>query len=562
MPPRKRKQAPAEEKQAEMVDSHHPSSPSPLDALSSREEGRPKRQRKSTSQRGAAAAAAAAPASPILPPLDVSESLEDKSMMSDDTGVNLLQVLNSVIKIFCTYAEPNFSQPWVKKRQENSTSSGFIISGRRILCNAHGIAFAAGVTVRKHGDSKRYFAKVAHVGHECDLAMLIVDNEDFWKNVTCLELGDVPRLHDEVTVVGYPTGGDNISVTKGVVSRVGVGRYSHTGEIQDLLTVQIDAAINAGNSGGPSMKGNKVVGVAFETLDDAENIGYLIPVPVIKHFLMDIERFGSYKGFCTLGLSWQAMDNPTMRDAFGMPNDENDLGVLVNKLEPLSDTAKVLKPDDVLLAFDGNPIASDGTIVFRDGERVLFTYLVSSKYVGETATLSILRERKELKVQVTLDRPHYLVRPHMFDVAPSYFIYGGLVFTVVSQPFLASEYGCKWDKKAPIRLCEKALHGTKTTADQEVVVLNHVLMSDLNLGYDKFVNLEVTAVNGTPINNLRQLVTVLTQATTQFVRINLDKDSVLILERERAIQSQDVLLKQNNIPRSRSEDLEGVGLPL
>ena len=66
-------------------------------------------------------------------------------------------------------------------------------------------------------------------------------------------------------------GGDNISVTKGVVSRVEPTQYAHGGT--QLMTIQIDAAINGGNSGGPAIMGNKVAGVAFQNLSGAENIG-------------------------------------------------------------------------------------------------------------------------------------------------------------------------------------------------------------------------------------------------------------------------------------------------
>lgn len=68
-------------------------------------------------------------------------------------------------------------------------------------------------------------------------------------------------------------GGDNISVTKGVVSRVEPTQYVH-GATQ-LMAIQIDAAINPGNSGGPAIMGSKVAGVAFQNLTGAENIGYV-----------------------------------------------------------------------------------------------------------------------------------------------------------------------------------------------------------------------------------------------------------------------------------------------
>jgi S1-C subfamily serine protease len=66
-----------------------------------------------------------------------------------------------------------------------------------------------------------------------------------------------------------------------------------------LAFEQIDAAINSGNSGGPAFNDQgKCVGIAFQSLkhEDAENIGYVIPTPVIKHFIQDYEKSGEYTG--------------------------------------------------------------------------------------------------------------------------------------------------------------------------------------------------------------------------------------------------------------------------
>lgn len=148
---------------------------------------------------------------------------------------------------------------------------GFVIPGKKILTNAHVVADNTFVLVRKHGSSTKYRAQVEAVGHECDLAILVVESDEFWDGMTFLELGDIPFLQQAVAVVGYPQGGDNISVTKGVVSRVEPTQYVH-GATQ-LMAIQIDAAINPGNSGGPAIMGNKVAGVAFQNLSGAENIG-------------------------------------------------------------------------------------------------------------------------------------------------------------------------------------------------------------------------------------------------------------------------------------------------
>jgi len=97
----------------------------------------------------------------------------------------------------------------------------------------------------------------------------------------------MPAILDDVLVFGFPEGGESISVTKGIISRIEVTRYTHS--LLDMLALQIDAAINSGNSGGPIIKNGKIVGVAMQSMKDAENIGYVIPTPIIDHFLKDLD---------------------------------------------------------------------------------------------------------------------------------------------------------------------------------------------------------------------------------------------------------------------------------
>jgi hypothetical protein len=55
---------------------------------------------------------------------------------------------------------------------------------------------------------------------QCDIAMLTVDDDEFWADMVPLEINGLPAMQESVMVVGFPTGGDNVCVTKGVVSRI------------------------------------------------------------------------------------------------------------------------------------------------------------------------------------------------------------------------------------------------------------------------------------------------------------------------------------------------------
>lgn len=76
--------------------------------------------------------------------------------------------------------------------------------------------------MKRRDDDRKYLAKVLAVGTDCDIALLTVEERSFWEGVGTVPLGPLPILQDFVTVVGYPVGGDSISVTSGVVSRIEV----------------------------------------------------------------------------------------------------------------------------------------------------------------------------------------------------------------------------------------------------------------------------------------------------------------------------------------------------
>ena len=99
-------------------------------------------------------------------------------------------------------------------------------------------------------------------------------------------------------------------VTSGVVSRIEVGEYTYSGS--SFLLLQVDSPINPGNSGGPAVIDGKLAGISMQTLKDAQNINYLVPTPVIRHFLDDVKD-GRFDGFPELGIQVQLLENEAIR---------------------------------------------------------------------------------------------------------------------------------------------------------------------------------------------------------------------------------------------------------
>ncbi|WOH05265.1 hypothetical protein DCAR_0624679 [Daucus carota subsp. sativus] len=463
--------------------------------------------------------------------------------------------MEAVVKVFCVHTDPNFSLPWQRKRQYSSSSSGFVIAGRRVLTNAHSVEHFTQVKVKKRGSDTKYVATVLAVGTECDIALLTVADDEFWEGVSPVEFGDLPTLQDAVTVVGYPIGGDTISVTSGVVSRIEILSYVHGST--ELVGLQIDAAINSGNSGGPAFSDRGAcVGIAFQSLkhDDAENIGYVIPTPVIKHFIQDYEKNGGYTGFPILGIEWQKMENPDLRMSVGMK--PNQKGVRIKRIDPSAPESQVLKPSDIILSFDGVDIANDGTVPFRHGERIGFSYLVSQKYTGDNATIKVLRNSEIFEFDIKLGSNRKLIPVHIKGRPPSYYIIAGFVFTTVSVPYLRSEYGNSYDLEAPVKLLDKLLHEMPQSPDEQIVVVSQVLVADINIGYEDIVNTQVLAFNDNPVKNLKSLASMVENCTAEFLKFDLEYQQIVVLQTKKAKAATVDILKTHCIPSAMSDDLK------
>ena len=136
-------------------------------------------------------------------------------------------VRNSVVRVTVVSQVPDYSLPWNPGKLSASRGAGFVISDNRILTNAHIVSDARFIVVQKENDSRNYEARVKFIAHDCDLAMLEVLDKSFFEGVKPLSLGGVPLLDSTVLVIGYPIGGDRLSVTRGVVSRIDFRIYSH-----------------------------------------------------------------------------------------------------------------------------------------------------------------------------------------------------------------------------------------------------------------------------------------------------------------------------------------------
>ncbi|WP_193162982.1 S1C family serine protease [Microbulbifer hainanensis] len=463
------------------------------------------------------------------------------------------QLKRSIIKIYTTAAAPDYFNPWALLNPQQLSGSGAVISGERILTNAHVVANGSYIQVQRHGDAQKFRARVQFVSHEADLALLTVEDESFFEGTRPLALGKLPELQEEVTVYGYPMGGKSLSITRGVLSRVEHQYYAHADSY--LMAGQIDAAINPGNSGGPVISNGRIVGVAMQTnhSQGAENLGYFVPPSVIEHVLEDAVD-GVQQGFPELGAVTQSMESPAMKAEAGLSDDEE--GALVVKVFADTPAAEVLKPGDVLLAVDGYPIASDRTVEWRENQRTNYHYAVDLHHVGDTLPVRFSRHGEIHKAQITLAAPppsRSLVLSEQYDQRPRYYIYGGVVFVPLNMN-LIKRWGNNWHSKAPIDYLY-ARNQWSDTKHRELVVALKVLPAAVNLGYHDWKNWIIDSVNGQPVPDFDTFARLMESNQQPFVDLRDEAGYRMVLDAAAAREQQPMILQTYHIPQRHSQGL-------
>jgi S1-C subfamily serine protease len=457
-----------------------------------------------------------------------------------------VEIRKSLVRITATSQEPDYKVPWNPGSMSVGVGAGFVIEGDRIMTNAHVVSNARFIVVEKEDDPQHYPATVQFIGHDCDLAVLHVLDKGFFQNTRPLIPGGIPAIESPVSVYGYPIGGERLSVTRGIISRIDFQAYTHSG-IDSHLAVQIDAAINPGNSGGPVMQDGKVVGVAFQGYsgDVAQNVGYMIPTPVIRRFLKDISD-GHYDGYVDLSLTYFKLLNPAQRHALGLP--DNEQGVMVSSVLSAGSSFGILQQGDVLLTIDTLPIASDG-FVQLDGERVEMPEIVERKFKGDKVKFEIWRNKAKQTVEVPLTGNWpYLIQANHYDSPPRFVLFGGLVFQPLSKNFMDAY------QVEDMRL--RYYYNYFVTDEiykthPEVIVLSNILPDPVNAYLSDLRFQIVDDINDKKIRTLEDMAEAFAQKSDYYVIHFVGSVRSAVLERSAVEHARERIIGNYNVPREQ-----------
>jgi S1-C subfamily serine protease len=465
-------------------------------------------------------------------------------------------VAASVVKIFATQRPPDFLQPWKKGNAQESSGSGAVIDGKRILTNAHVVLYASQLFVQGDQSTERVPAKVLAIAPGVDLAVIEVEKPSFFDGRPPLPVADdLPAIKQSVSVYGYPIGGEQISVTQGIVSRIECTAIYY--EV-NVLRIQVDAAINPGNSGGPAVADGKLVGLVHSKLSRGENIGYLIAADEIQMFLKGIKD-GAYPGKPQTWDVVQAAENEALRAKLGLGK---ETGMVV--CSPFSTASDYpLKQWDLITHIADVPVDNQGNVRIKEDVQVSANYLISKMAKDGFIKTTVVRDQKPLELQVPVRPDANLVMPFLMDKYPRYCVFGPMVFSAASQELavgLAARGAALVRAKNPIitRLADHcAFEG------EEIVTLGYGLLPHrTSKGYAVPPFSVVSRVNGVTVRNLAHLVEILRDAKDEFLTIEVAGDSVLLVfRREEVFKATEDVLSDEGIRKQYSDDLEKVWHP-
>lgn len=453
-------------------------------------------------------------------------------------------VENSVVKVFTTARLPDLVRPWSKSAPRESTGSGVVIEGRRILTNAHVVLYASQVQIQGNQSGEKIGARVEFIAPGMDLAVLKLEDESFFDSRPPLKRAShLPLVKDAVMAYGYPTGGSGLSITKGIVSRIEFTGYNAA---VAGLRIQIDAAVNPGNSGGPALAGDEMVGLTFARLGSGDNIGYIIPNEEVELFLADIAD-GRYDGKPALFQSMQPLQNPALRAFAKVPKGQT--GVLVS--DPLPEPGNPFKRWDVLTHVGDVPVDDEGMVRIGEQLRVRAPYLLQKLAKNGAVPMRVLRAGQSVTLQVPVrNEPNLLVPISLKGEFPPYFIYGPLVFsTPTVEQISGLGAGALGAARAGNPLVTKLNERPAFPGHQLVFVSSPLMSHKISRGYTNPMLRVVEKVNETPVKNLVHLVELLRDAKGEFVVFGFagEGPDTLVLARAEVAEATQSILEDNGI---------------
>jgi S1-C subfamily serine protease len=471
-------------------------------------------------------------------------------------GVVLGSTEQRVVKIFTTQQPYSATKPWLRASPKEVSGTGFVYKSGYVLTSAHVVRNARRLYLQPYQSSLKIESVVVFYASGVDLAVIrpkdgaLADFEEVDID------SSIPKVTETVNIFGYPKGGNELSITEGVISRIEFVAYN---EGSYGLRLQVDAAVNSGNSGGPAFVGDRFIGIVNSKVKEADNIGYVIPAEEIAMFLTDVED-GIYDGKLSLPYSFSNTQNANLRSLYELKS--NMGGQLVTAVTDFNVGDAGLMKFDILLKIGDHSIDRLGKVKIDGDLQLNLRYLIPKLSKNGYLPVTLLREKQMVEKNIRLSSDQNLLLPYLGQNPPAYFIYGPLTFSRASQDFVNT---MPTELKEKLRsVGSEVLYRSgeyRLRQGEELVICpTGMFVHTMTKGMTNPTYSVLKRLNGTEILNLKQLVELLNQlkgddyATFEFSYLKHSLNLVTVLNHGEVIGAIDDILSDNGIRNAYSKE--------
>jgi hypothetical protein len=420
----------------------------------------------------------------------------------------------SLVEVEISRKTFNYRMPWITGRKQTK-KNGVVLPGRRILTTADDVSGSVLVRVQKGGESKKYDAALAWVDYYANLAVIEVEDDDFWKGLESVKLSKVVPQSGNLFILRWS--GGRLEAREAEIERLFVGK-SQTSYVEHLQ-LEVTSEIDAAGWAEVVVQQDQVVGLTASANGKSLKI---LPSVVIRQVLEARESSES-SSLGYFDFIWQPGTNPALLKSLGLEN--VDEGIVVTRVGLKGLAPHILKAGDVILKIDGFPIDVEGKYLDPEYGRLPFDRLSTrDALAGQSLPVVVWRDGQELQLDYPLPQANFasdLVPDAEFDQAPEYLIAGGLVFQPLTGPLLAS-----FGKNSPFLM--RYYDYQRPVEDRDsLVVLSGVMPDPYNRGYEDTRHMIIDSINDHAISTVSDVATALDAAKDGYHIIKFFRDQPL-----------------------------------
>jgi S1-C subfamily serine protease len=467
-------------------------------------------------------------------------------------------IQKSVVRINSTQQSWSAGQPWEKNSPSRHRALAAIVGPQQVLTTAELVADSTYLEFESTDGKNFVQAKVIAVDYEANLALLApLDEKEgkiFFQKSAPLKIAASSKIGDALQMLQVEENGQTI-FTPGLLQSVDV-RSSFLPD-QLFLTYRVKASMQSASSSYslPVIQNGKLAGVLI-SYNSKDQICDISPPEVIWRFVFDATK-GKYKGFPNLGITTARTEDRSFRQWLKLSDSEGGLFVHSVRKGGAADLAGVHQ-GDVLLAVDGYQIDRRGYYQHPTYGSLFWSHLIhGEKFIGDSVSLSLLREGQPLEVKAILTRQEesaQLVPAYTYGKAPNYLVKGGLVFQELTQTLLEA-FGSDWQSRAPLDFLDALENPEKYEGKiNRVVFLSSCIPTPATVGYEGLRNLIVSKVNGKNIKDMRSLIDAFKGNMNELHSIEFSRENFTVYLDDAVATQVDKQLTKRGISRlSRAE---------